>query len=89
MPLLSVPAEGHEAIGEARLDSVTNTEDIEACWPLLVKAAERGLKAIVGALLASGADKEVKHTVRGRRVQGESGADRCGSNWFGFIACGE
>ena len=41
-------------------------------------AAEKGHAAVVGALLADGADKEAKEKVRGR-VQGESGWVRCGS----------
>ena len=43
-------------------------------------AAEEGHAAVVGALLAAEADKDAKDEVRGGRVQGESGAVRCGSH---------
>jgi hypothetical protein len=46
--------------------------------PLIV-AARMGHEAVVGLLLNAGADKEAKDKVRRIRVQGESGAVRCGS----------
>jgi hypothetical protein len=80
-------------MGRAPLDSVTNTDfvtstDDEASWPTLLVAAEKGLKAIVGALLAAGEDKEAKDGVRRRRAQGESGPFWCGSYWFDLISFG-
>jgi hypothetical protein len=84
-PLLA-PVEGHVAIGGAPLESVTNTDfmtntDDEASWPTLLVAGEKGLKAIVGALLAAGEDKEAKDQVRRRRVQASRGL-------FGVVCTG-
>ena len=44
----------------------------------LHSAADYGSEAVVGALLKAGVDKEAKDEVKGGRVQGESGALRCG-----------
>ena len=41
-------------------------------------AAEKGHAVVVGALLAAEADKDATVEVRGGRLQGESGAVRCG-----------
>ena len=41
-------------------------------------AALNGHAAVVGALLADGADTDAKDQVRGGGWQGESGAGRCG-----------
>ena len=91
MPPLLAPVEGHVAMGGAPLDYVTNTDSVtntddEASWPTLLVAGGKGLKAIVGALLAAGEDKEAKDVVR--RLQGESGPFWCGSYWFDFISLG-
>ena len=88
-PLLLAPVEVHQAIGGALLDSGTNAEDEAGCWPSLHSAAEKGLKAIVGALLVVGADPEAKEQwVRRWWVQGESVPVRCGSYWVVFISYG-
>jgi len=42
----------------------------------------------VGVLLEAGADKEATKKVGKGRVQGESGAVRCGSLWFRFYSFG-
>jgi hypothetical protein len=88
MPLLLAPVEDQESIGGARSDSGTNTEVGGDGWPSLYYAAEAGLKAIVGARLAVGADIETRDSVRRWWVQGESVLVRCGSYWFGFMSFG-
>ena len=79
MPLLLAPVEGNTAIVEALSKVAANTEDEEGCWPTLHSAAGKGLKAIVGALLVTGADKEAKDEVKGGGGPGRVGA---GSVWF-------
>ena len=51
-------------------------------------AAENGREAMMELLCKAGADKEAKDEVSGGRVQGESGAVRCGSLWFRFYSFG-
>ena len=86
-PLLLAPVEVQQAIGGALLDSGTNAENEAVSWPTLHSAANKGLKAIVGALLVVGADT-TDERVRRWWVQGESVPVRCGSYWGGFISHG-
>jgi len=62
-------------------------EDEEGSHAPLHLAARNGDEAIAeAALSAAEVDTEAKDEVTGRRVQGESRADRCASSWIDLVS---